>query len=106
MIVDDVAVHVSADGSLDNSKTDLYIHAIETGSNQVIDASLIVHEMDRSPEEVRQLKQDYLVTQIRELVEDDDDDQMKIILAAIFGGVGALLLFILWLALICFLRRY
>ena len=35
--VDEIAVHVNSDGSLDESKTDLYIHAIRDNTSQIVE---------------------------------------------------------------------
>ncbi|XP_075247126.1 cadherin-23-like [Convolutriloba macropyga] len=103
--VDEIAVHVNSDGSLDESKTDLYIHAIRDNTSQIVEASELIERMEQSQDKVSRLKTDFDVDQIRTLTSEDDDVSAGVVLATVFGSVGILILITLFLILLFFLRK-
>ena len=103
--IDDVAIHVKSDGSLDETKTDLYIHCIENGTNQVMDVNEILTSLDNNRESIDQLWSQNKVSQARTLIQEKEDDNSRTLLITLLSILGALALILLFFGLIYYVCK-
>ena len=104
MNVDDFKVHENKDGTVDRTKTDLYLHLVNKNDNSIIEVSEVLRLVDQNIEQLDVLFKEFNVldTQASEalvLQAEFGNAQMIIWLVMINLAMGALLIIVITLCL-------
>jgi cadherin 23 len=102
--IDDFKVHENKDGTVDRTKTDLYLHLVSNSDNSIIEVSEVLRLVDENIEQLDELFKEFNVldTQASDalvLQTEFGNPQMIIWLVMINLIMGALLIIIVTLCL-------
>lgn len=102
--VDDFKVHENKDGTVDRTKTDLYLHLVNKNDNSIIEVSEVLRLVDQNIEQLDELFKQFNVldTQASEalvLQAEFGNAQMIIWLVMVNLAMGALLIIVITLCL-------
>ncbi|XP_052863308.1 cadherin-23 [Anopheles cruzii] len=101
--IDDIRVHENPDGSVDRTKSDMFMHLVDQKNNSVLDVHEVLHLLDRHVEKLDRLFKEFNVldTQASQLIQTPEMDELSVNIVWLFVTnivLGALLIVVIGLS--------
>uniref|UniRef100_A0A182YAM2 Cadherin domain-containing protein n=1 Tax=Anopheles stephensi TaxID=30069 RepID=A0A182YAM2_ANOST len=102
--IDDIRVHENPDGSVDRTKSDMFMHLVDQKNNSVLEVHQVLQLLDKHVEKLDRLFKEFNVldTQASELVQTAEMDELSVNIIWLFVTnilLGALLIVVIGLSI-------
>uniref|UniRef100_A0A182QBJ4 Cadherin domain-containing protein n=1 Tax=Anopheles farauti TaxID=69004 RepID=A0A182QBJ4_9DIPT len=102
--IDDIRLHENPDGSVDRTKSDMFMHLVDQKNNSVLEVHQVLQLLDKHVEKLDRLFKEFNVldTQASELVQTADMDELSVNIIWLFVTniiLGALLIVVIGLSI-------